>query len=812
MSNSCSALATKVELQKVEAQIDDKLDKKEKEPIIKKASAIGASLAVATLDPRVQAVLAKLAGLAGKVASIAGKVLNLVGAVAGIFSLITSLASIAMVTVLQIRVAKLERKVAGLTSLVNDAFATANLANKRANEAITKANAATAAANLASADAARAIRDANNAIITSNSAVAQADNANRLAKLAQNDANTARADANRAIKTANAASADANIAIIEASRATVTANDANSRAETAIGKANVAISEVEQLRQENRQLKGLVITLQSRVERTEKQINQDDNQPSLTAKQALELARTNQKNIALKEADLKSDISEFKEESLQDKLRRERQELIDSKFKSQVELSAELEARKNEKFKSQTELQLELQRRILDKQNSELSREFKDTQDKISKLEKQLEQEQGIREKIIEKVIITKSGLTLDSPALKDLISEIADSRVATLEDVNQEQYKDILEKIGGVPTLVGTTVVGGLAPTLGNLGNKINKIALNTTPVALTDAAAAGVCQSTQPGGCMQRNVVDKLSNNIGDVVNAAGTSFAAANNALLIKMSGTLNVVKNTTNTIKATTAATLGIVDNAKHGLAAIQNFASTAWKASGADKVVQTVSAVASLHNAAMLSQNAAQSVGDVITNGLSLFNIKGFDGQPIDVNAAVGGAIRNKLVSVFGETNLNAASEAWLRLNRIHQAVSSTVYAIQGTKNALLEADEITGGHIAKIGNALQEQGMVEDDTYDWMNPEPDYQQPFKGILGKIDSIEDMTNRVSSVVSTGLEIKENTTELVTSSSELVDATNSFLELKSTDESTKKAESESPNIDRNDLVRDEESEET
>ena len=232
---------------------------------------------------------------------------------------------------------------------------------------------------------------------------------------------------------------------------------------------------------------------------------------------------------------------------------------------------------------------------------------------------------------------------------------------------------------------------------------------------------------------------------------------------------------------------------------------KSLVSKAWKATGADKVLNTVSAIASLHNAAMLSQNAAQSIGDVATNAFSLFGIKDFDGNPIDVNSAIGGAISNKLTSIFGAANLDAASKAWLKLNRIHQAVSMTVYSIQGTKNALLEADEVTGGHIAKIGNALQEQGLIEDDTYDWMNPEPVYQQPFKGILGKIDAIEEMSDRVSSVVSTGLEIKENTTELVTSSQTLVDATKIFISTKNKEEATKQTESASPQIDRLDTFK-------
>lgn len=263
-----------------------------------------------------------------------------------------------------------------------------------------------------------------------------------------------------------------------------------------------------------------------------------------------------------------------------------------------------------------------------------------------------------------------------------------------------------------------------------------------------------------------------------------------------------------------IDATTVSTNGIVtnvnsiiSNAQTGLKATSEFVQKAWKATKADKVLATIGTATSLHNAAMLSQNAAQSIGDVATSALNLFNIKGFDGNPVDVNEAIGGFISNKLTAIFGATNLNAASEAWLKLNRIHQAASSMVYALQGTKNVLLEADEITGGHVAKIGNALQEQELIEPDTYDWMNPQPDYQQPFNGILGKIDAVEDMTNRVSSVVNTGLEIKETSTELVTSSQTLVNATTDFINTKTEAETTAKAESESPDIDRLDLIKSE-----
>ena len=204
---------------------------------------------------------------------------------------------------------------------------------------------------------------------------------------------------------------------------------------------------------------------------------------------------------------------------------------------------------------------------------------------------------------------------------------------------------------------------------------------------------------------------------------------------------------------------------------------------------------------------MLGQNAAVSLGDTVTAGANFFNIKNFEGEPLDVNAGIGKSARSLLISIFGASNLNAASETWRKLNRIHQATASVVNSIQGTKNALLEADEITGGNVAKLANTLLTEGQVEADAYELMNEQPDYQTQFSGILGKINAIDEIGDRVSSVVSSGLEIKENINELKSNSEDLEKATKEFIDKKKKDELLKDVGSRSPLIDRLDLIKQE-----
>lgn len=232
---------------------------------------------------------------------------------------------------------------------------------------------------------------------------------------------------------------------------------------------------------------------------------------------------------------------------------------------------------------------------------------------------------------------------------------------------------------------------------------------------------------------------------------------------------------------------------------------QLFMKKAWNSTLVDKAINGATLIAALHNAAQLSQNVAVSLGDTATAAMQGLGIKDSEGLPIDVNAIVGSRIRTYLTSIFGAGNLNAASESWKKLNRIHQASASIVNSIQGTKNALLEADEITGGNLAKLANTLLTEGQVEADAYELMNEQPDYQTQFAGILGKINAIDEISDRVSSVVSSGLEIKENIGELVDNSDELKKATDDFRIKKKVEENAKDIASLSPTIDRFDLLK-------
>ena len=822
MSNSCSALATRQDLQRIQAELSEirgevggKLDNSERDGLVQQASGIGAALAVATLDPRVQALL-------GRLASLTGTVLRLVGQVAGVFSLIASLASIAAVTVLQIRVDRLESKVEGLTNLTNEAFASSLEAAQRANAATQAANAATTEANAATALANRAAQQANQSISASNLAVTQANAAYSQSRAAQQEANSATARANQAITSVNAATAEVNTATTKANAATALANRAVSIAEAARAEANNrtsdanaateaanrVLTEVAQLRGDNASLRSEVQRLEGQIQSQRQQNDLAVAQAALAAgRQALTTALRARSEITTTRASLEGDVEAVRQETQQERLRRERQERIDAVHRPQAELRADLQARTQDRHRSQTELQLEQQRRILDAQTNTGTRLYRETLTRVAALERQLGREQGDRQD--QRVIVLGGGVSLGNPALRDSINQQISSRLGEITTVNDQQYRDILDRINNVPGLVGTTVVGGLAPTLGRIRNGVNTINTNTRPQALTQAAAAGVCQSTQPGGCMQRNVVDRLSNNIGGVINAGGTAFAAANNALLIRMQGTLNAVRGATEVIKETTQATLGIVGHARHGLEAVQNFASTAWRVTKADKIMNAVTMAVTIHNGMMLSNNLAATVSEAINMSLQALNLRDETDSPIDIGSAVRDKMASILTSILGAEQYAALTTRIAKANRIYQSSVNMLHAINDLADSARSVAEMTAEHTGKIGNALRESGAVYEDAYEEfvekVNPQSKAMRNLEKFRGGIEGVAEGVDTITQLSSGVIEIQENWEQITEANNEWKEEVSTAITTQKEEKDTAKIENQvQTDIDSNDFA--------
>ncbi|MEH2139084.1 alanine-zipper protein [Nostoc sp.] len=144
----------------------------------------------------------------------------------------------------------------------------------------------------------------------------------------------------------------------------------------------------------------------------------------------------------------------------------------------------------------------------------------------------------------------------------------------------------------------------------------------------------------------------------------------------------------------------------------------------------EKAMQLLTLAATLHNAAMLSNNLAQTLGTIINQCVGLILPKGINGQPINITEVLGHAIEDLVKDAIGTDNYTTITTDWAKANRIYQAGSNVFNQVSNAVGILTSGLEMIGGNIGKIGNALKIWGVVGQHAYAFMNPQPNMKGKF----------------------------------------------------------------------------------
>jgi len=80
------------------------------------------------------------------------------------------------------------------------------------------------------------------------------------------------------------------------------------------------------------------------------------------------------------------------------------------------------------------------------------------------------------------------------------------------------------------------------------------------------------------------------------------------------------------------------------------------------------------------------------------------------------------------------------------------------------QHTVIEAQEVVGGWVAKIGNGLTQDGVVNDDTIDWMPERPDFKNPLFRAQEIIEELTDAAESVNQLASAVIETQELTTQI------------------------------------------------
>lgn len=293
--------------------------------------------------------------------------------------------------------------------------------------------------------------------------------------------------------------------------------------------------------------------------------------------------------------------------------------------------------------------------------------------------------------------------------------------------------------------------VLVGLTQVVQGLQNRVQTIENNTSPQAIQNAANAGTCEAFNPGGCNA-----DIRNN---AKNAADNSANSSNNME--------RVLNNTSNLADLTL---LPIINNklgpqVNGGLSGfLQRFA----RSTHLDKILNALTLLTVLHNAAMLSNNLAVTLGELTSQALSAIGIKDENDSSIDVNAILGKEIQEFFKSILGESVYNNLKLSFQKGSRIVQSARNLHYTVTSMFDSARSIAEWTAENTGRIGNALKRFRVVGSQAYNWMpervNSQTAIQKKWDRMREGLDDLDDAAGSLSSVLGEVQNVQEEFKQL------------------------------------------------
>ncbi|MEH1940092.1 MAG: collagen-like protein [Nostoc sp.] len=148
----------------------------------------------------------------------------------------------------------------------------------------------------------------------------------------------------------------------------------------------------------------------------------------------------------------------------------------------------------------------------------------------------------------------------------------------------------------------------------------------------------------------------------------------------------------------------------------------------------EKALAVLTFAATVHNALMLSSNLGQTLFMIIDQVTGFILPKGINGQPISIADTLGKAVHEVLEQTVGEATTGTIQQTWDKANRIYQAAAGVFNHVTNLGGILTAGMEVIGGNVGKIGNALRKGGVLLENAYTWMNPQPNLKGKFFDFL------------------------------------------------------------------------------
>ncbi|BAY10636.1 collagen-like protein [Calothrix sp. NIES-2098] len=184
----------------------------------------------------------------------------------------------------------------------------------------------------------------------------------------------------------------------------------------------------------------------------------------------------------------------------------------------------------------------------------------------------------------------------------------------------------------------------------------------------------------------------------------------------------------------------------------------------------DRALNLLTTAATIHNAMMLSNDIAGTLGQALSNVLQLIGIKDKDGNGLNIGSIIGSTIENFVKGIIGTENYTELSAAFAKANRIYQATTNVLNSFLNIAQTILQANELIAGYTGKIGNALKKGGVVLESAYGWLNPQP----KFNRVTSFLENFGTTASTIQAVTQAPLDVINAVTEFNNSATELTKA--------------------------------------
>jgi hypothetical protein len=176
-----------------------------------------------------------------------------------------------------------------------------------------------------------------------------------------------------------------------------------------------------------------------------------------------------------------------------------------------------------------------------------------------------------------------------------------------------------------------------------------------------------------------------------------------------------------------------------------------------------EIINALTLIVTLHNAAMLSRDLVSTLLQVISNGFAIIGLKDENGQPYDANQVIGREIGDWLKQILGEPVFNNLVFTWQKANRVYQASSNMYSSMRGMFDSARQVGEWTAENVGRIGNSLRKNGVIAEDSYPPMAENvsgiaaPNLK--FQKMVDRLEGLTDAANSLSSVTGDVLSITQ-----------------------------------------------------